>query len=131
MNQEEELEEWSEVQYIINASLEILDKNYEKSILILHQGIEENLKSENAVDSKRLLYALHLLITTVKTTLENNFGFQFIKEAHANNLKKICNFCGETNSEKKMLITGAQGVICNSCVKNIFNELEESYKSGT
>ena len=40
--------------------------------------------------------------------------------------KKVCNFCGRGESEVKLLITGANGFICESCAKQAYEIVESA-----
>lgn len=69
--------EWRDVQFMIDASCEILEADYEKAFSILRQGIEENLPVSNEpIDNKRLLHTLRLLISSIEKSLKDNFGIK-------------------------------------------------------
>ena len=41
-------------------------------------------------------------------------------------MKKICNFCGRSDHEVKLLITGINGYICEDCAKQAYQIVKES-----
>lgn len=124
MNNDKESEEWEGVQFMIDASTEILEKNYEKAILILRQGINEGLfESNNVIDYKRLLHTLGLLITSVEMNLKDTFSIEFDKKNKVRNLENSCSFCGASSVDLKILVKGAYGNICSSCIQHAFHNL--------
>ncbi|MBQ8050628.1 MAG: ATP-dependent Clp protease ATP-binding subunit ClpX [Bacteroidaceae bacterium] len=44
-------------------------------------------------------------------------------------LKKVCSFCGRTEREVPLLITGLSGYICNDCAKSAYQIVQENLKS--
>ena len=45
-------------------------------------------------------------------------------------MKKTCNFCGRTDREVKLLITGINGYICEDCAKQAYQIVKESGLDG-
>ena len=45
-------------------------------------------------------------------------------------MKKTCNFCGRTDREVKLLITGINGYICEDCAKQAYQIVKESGLEG-
>ncbi len=43
-------------------------------------------------------------------------------------MKKVCSFCGRNEREVKLLITGINGYICDSCVAQAYQILQEQFK---
>lgn len=43
----------------------------------------------------------------------------------ANSKKNVCSFCGRSESQVPMLLTGVNGFICSDCIKNAYHVLEE------
>ena len=43
-------------------------------------------------------------------------------------MKKVCSFCGRNEREAKLLITGINGYICDSCVAQAYQILQEQFK---
>ena len=43
----------------------------------------------------------------------------------ANSKKNVCSFCGRSESQVPMLLTGVNGFICSDCVKNAYRVLKE------
>ena len=43
----------------------------------------------------------------------------------ANSKKNVCSFCGRSESQVLMLLTGVNGFICSDCIKNAYHVLEE------
>ena len=40
--------------------------------------------------------------------------------------KKACNFCGRTEQECRLLITGVNGYICENCVEQAYRIVQEN-----
>lgn len=43
----------------------------------------------------------------------------------ANSKKNVCSFCGRSESQVPMLLTGVNGFICSDCIKNAYHVLKE------
>ncbi len=126
MINDKEYEQWKDVHFMYDASDEVLEANYEKAILILRQGIEENLsKLDEPVAVARLLHTLRLLIMSVESSLKNNLGVEFSSFKKVNPPEDTCDFCRKSRSKVIVLISGANGYICNFCVRSLFDELEK------
>ena len=41
-------------------------------------------------------------------------------------MKKVCNFCGRSEREVRLLITGINGYICEDCAKQAYQIVKES-----
>ena len=41
-------------------------------------------------------------------------------------MKKVCSFCGRTEKDVKLLITGINGFICEDCAKQAYEIVQES-----
>lgn len=123
---DKESKRWEDVQFMFDASFEVVEMNYEKAILVMRQGIEESLfEPNNEIDSKRLLHSLGLLITCLEESVKKNFGIEFNAVEKAERLENRCDFCAKSSSEVKTLVAGANGNICNSCVQEIFNKMKK------
>ena len=44
-------------------------------------------------------------------------------------MKKVCSFCGRSDKEVPLLITGLSGFICNDCAEAAYNIVQETMKS--
>lgn len=110
-------EEWNDVQFMFDASCEFLEANYEKAFSILRQGIEEKLlESDKPIESEKLLHTLRLLISSIEKGI---FGLKFDAEKYTAFSENRCSFCGAEKSETTKLLTGTNGNICDSCIRNI------------
>lgn len=114
-----------DVQFMFDASCEVLEGNYEKAVFILRQGIEKSLlESNEPIESERLLHTLGLLISCVEESLKNNFGINLNNKTKVIYPENTCSFCGASKSEVETLVAGANGYICNSCVRTIYLNLD-------
>lgn len=43
----------------------------------------------------------------------------------AKSKENVCSFCGRSQSEVPLLLTGAHGFICSDCIQNAYHMLEE------
>ena len=41
-------------------------------------------------------------------------------------MKKTCNFCGRSEKDVRLLITGLSGYICESCAQQAYEIVQES-----
>lgn len=46
-------------------------------------------------------------------------------------MKKVCSFCGRSEREVRLLITGINGFICENCAEQAFRIVQENLKDGT
>jgi hypothetical protein len=119
--------EWDDIEFMFEATAEAVEANYGKAFSIVRKGIENNLlETENLVDSKRLLHAIGLLITCLESSLADTHGIKFNHESKYKRSESKCSFCCKTRSKVKTLVGGASDFICDLCVTNIFNELNEN-----
>ena len=44
-------------------------------------------------------------------------------------MKKVCSFCGRSEKEVPLLITGLSGFICNDCAEAAYGIVQETMKS--
>ena len=44
-------------------------------------------------------------------------------------MKKVCSFCGRSEKEVKLLITGIDGMICEDCVEQAYRIVQEANAS--
>ena len=43
-------------------------------------------------------------------------------------MKKACSFCGRTDREVRLLITGINGYICEDCAAQAYQIVQEQFK---
>ena len=46
-------------------------------------------------------------------------------------MKKVCSFCGRSEREVRLLITGINGYICENCAEQAFHIVQENLTDNT
>lgn len=118
-----EINSWKDVEFIIQSTDAVIEDRYKDAISIMCEGLDNKIESKSEVNSDKLLRATYLLFTVIRKKSEEKLDFQFEKKVESQNIDK-CGFCGKKRSEVVFLFGGANAYICDSCVKNCNQFLE-------
>jgi len=128
-NQGNEKNELHEVQFVIDASHEVIDSNFQNAISKMRAGIEASLfETDKAIDSRKLLQALVFLLAAVEERFKTISPELSAAKQETEPQVNKCSFCGRTSSESKLIVVGAYGSICDSCIRDAYQNLEKHQK---
>lgn len=118
---------WEDAEFMFEGAAEVVDANYGKAFSIIRKGIESGLaKPESNVNSKRLLHAIGLLITCLESSLSDTHGIKFDHKTKYKRSENQCSFCCKSRSKVEILVGGAGGFICSSCIAEISSRLNQN-----
>jgi|GEM_PF-5501581 len=108
-----------------NEALE--EQRYDEALLILEECIN-SAKRENKELFVEHLLKLQQITERHSAIARDNPDLSEANIRERESSKKICSFCGKTKIEVWLMISGADGCICNECV-DICNQIIASKKA--
>lgn len=106
--------------FVVEVMTEVARNNFDNALTVFREGIVRAISESDRISGEEVQYALGGLDSLVRLKLDQHGDRPIIAGERCE--EHQCAFCGKPESQVDLLIAGALGNICSSCV-NICNEV--------
>jgi len=119
----------AELKYILECCKAFHEKRYEDALLLLKEGLRENVGIADKIETAELITMFRTLVTVIESSLDSDFGIELRKAVRLERKEAVCSFCGAMESEAKKIVVGPSASICNKCIETCSQTIKR-YESG-